>query len=531
MKMSDIKRQHPVMIILEAVRSSVYMLPPVFVFLLSVNGDAGGGDLRPYIGLLAVLFIASFALSALRWYLYTYRYEDGYLHIKQGLIFKKERSIKKERVQTVNIRTGLLQRLLGVATVRIETAGGGMESEVILKAVEMEETQRIRSYLESKPGISNVADKGSTYPQTKNPASEAGSENDTGYDTKNDTNNDTGYETNNDKGYDTGYETGYNAENQTEHEITASYVVPLWNTFLAGATSGRFMLLFSFIAAIFSQFYPYIPENVIDLLIEQLIPKSDTNILLIVVILLSLLLLSWLTSILVYMVKYASFSILRQNEYLKVSWGLIEQKEFTLKINRIQALSIQEGLLRQPFGLCAINSEVGGGGFQDQEHVTIICPILHKRELATFLERILPEYKMPVSMVSVPKRARKRYLFPTLGIAIIIVLPLQLLPYGWLGSLLLPPAFLLGLSRYRTAATSIDDKQLTFRFRNIGRYNILMLKNHIQSLKVSSNPFQRRSDLSTINASVLSSPSGKTFHVDNVDNPKAQRIWEWFSRK
>lgn len=490
MKMSDIKRQHPVVIILEAVRSLAYTLAPVFVFLLSANGDRGWSDLYSYIGLLVVIAIVSLALSTLRWYLYTYRYEDGYLHIKRGLIFKKERSIKKERVQTVNIRAGPLQRLLDVATVQIETAGGGMESEVVLKAVKMEETQRLRSYLKGEPRISRVAHEG-----TKDPVSEA------------------------------------ELENGTGSEITASYIVPLWETFLAGATSGRFMLLFSFIAAIVSHFYPYIPENVTDLLIEQLISKSNADISLIVILLLSLLLISWFISILAYMVKYANFTILRQNEYLKVSWGLIEQKEFTLKVNRIQALSIQEGLLRQPLGLCALNSEVAGGGLRDQEHVTIICPILRKRELTTFLEKILPEYKMPVSMESVPKRARKRYLFRTLGIAIIIVLPLQLLPYGWLGVLILPPAFLLGLSRYRTAATSVDDKQLTFRFRNINLYNILMMQNHVHSLQISSNPFQRRIDLSTMSTSVLSSPSGKTFHVDNVDNQEAKKIWEWFSRK
>ncbi|MDG6244782.1 MAG: PH domain-containing protein [Methanolobus sp.] len=528
--MSDIKRQHPVMIILEAVRSSVYMLPPVFVFLLSVNGDTGLGDLRPYVWLLAVIFIASFALSALRWYLYTYRYEDGYLHIKQGLVFKKERSIKKERVQTVNIRTGLLQRLLGVATVQIETAGGGMESELVLKAVKMEETHRIRSYLESRQDISSLSDKGSTYQQTKDQVDEGGSANNAGYEKIYETGYETENKAENETQNKTGNKTQNNTGNNTEQKITASYVVPLWNTFLAGATSGRFMLLFSFIAAIFSQFYPYIPENVTDLLIEQLLPKSDTNIFLIVVILLSLLLLSWLTSIIVYMVKYASFTIIRQNEYLRVSWGLIEQKEFTLKINRIQALSIQEGILRQPFGLCAINSEVAGGGFRDQDNVTIICPILYKREVVNFLERIIPEYKMPTSMESVPKRARKRYLFRTLGIAIILILPLQLLPYGWLGLLVLPPVFMLGLSRYRMAATSIDDTQLNFRFRKIGRYNILMMRSHVQSLRISSNPFQRRSDLSTISASVLSSPSGKTFHVENVDDQKAMKIWDWFSR-
>ncbi len=487
MKMSDVKRQHPVMIILEAVRTFVYGLPPLFIFLLTMNGDIGWSDIRPYLGALVVFVIAFLSLSTLRWYLYTYRYEDGYLHIKRGLIFKKERSIKRERVQTVNIRTGLVQRLLGVATVQIETAGGGMESEIFLSAVKTEETQRIKSYLENKSRMHSEA-------------------------------------------VDEVTDAEPGTENLEEPRVKATYVVPVWNMFLAGATSGRFMLLFSVIAALFSQFYPYIPQNIIDYLIMQIIPASETDIFLIASILLLLLLISWLISIVVFMVQYANFTILRQDEYLRVSWGLIEQKEFTLKINRVQALSIQEGLMRQPIGLCSITSEVAGGGLREQDYVTIICPILRKKDLSVFLEQILPEYRIPGSMSPLPKRACKRYLFRATALVLILIIPLQMFPYGWLALLLLPPAFLLGLSRYRTGATVLDNKQLTLRFRNINRYQILIMQNHIQSLEISSNPFQRRSALSTVRAAVLSSPSGKTFKVVDVDNTEVGEVWDWFSR-
>ncbi|TGC09540.1 PH domain-containing protein [Methanolobus halotolerans] len=478
--MSDQKRQHPVMIILEMIKNFMYGLPTLFFFTLAIAEDIRSTDITLFLWILIIFTIAFFAYSVLKWYLYTYMYEDGYLHIKRGLIFKTERSIKRERVQTVNIRSGLLQRLLGVATIQIETAGGGVESEIILSAVKVEETHRIKSYLENyEPHVTHD-------------------------------NHEEGLE--------------------SEYEKTATYVVPLRDMFLAGATSGRFMLLFSLIAAVFSQFYPYIPENFMTFLIEQIIPASDTDILLILTVLLLLLFLSWIISILAFMVQYADFTILRQDDYLHVSWGMIEQKQFSLTKDRVQALSVKEGLLRQPFGLCALTSEVAGGGFKEQNYITIICPILHKSKVNAFMEKLLPEYRIPKSLEPLPSRARKRYLFRALAFVLILVIPLQTVPYGWLSFMLLLPAFLLGLSRYRTGGIDITGKQLTFQFRNINRYQILMIQNHVQSLEISSNPFQRRSDLSTVKASVLSSPSGKNFKVADVDSMEIRKIWEWFSR-
>jgi len=52
----------------------------------------------------------------------------------------------------------------------------------------------------------------------------------------------------------------------------------------------------------------------------------------------------------------------------------------------------------------------------------------------------------------------------------------------------------------------------------------------LQAIQVSVNPFQRRQDLKTLRAWVLSSPEGKQFQVVDVESAEAKSIWEWFSR-
>ncbi|ADE37522.1 PH domain-containing protein [Methanohalophilus mahii] len=476
MKMSEYKRQHPFMIILETVKSIIYAIPPVFFFALSTRNELSSVDI-PFLA--AIALIATLTYSTAKWYLFTYQYENGYLHIRKGLLFKKERSIKRERVQTVNVITNFIQKLLGITSLHVKTAGS-TEAELSLTAITLQESQNIKTYLE-------------------NHATDRSSKNHT-------------------------------EESETRNANVNTYNVPLWNLLLAGATSGRFMLLFSLIAAALSQLYPYIPERYLGLVLEQVISQNNVNISLLLILIFGLLLLSWIISTLVFAIQYANFTLQRQEDDIRISYGLIEQKEYNLNMKRIQALSVKKSLLRQPFSLCSIYAEVAGGSSEKQDYVTTLYPLLHARQLSKFMDNMFPEYSIPEDMHPLPLRSRKRYIIRLVVPVLVIVLLLQLVPYGWVSLLVLPPAFLLGLSRYNTGGTAILEEQLTLRFRNIHRYQVFVLRDHIQTMQISSNPFQRMSDLDTIRISVLSSRGGNRFTIADVDREESGKIWNWFSR-
>ena len=464
------------------------MLPIIFIAL---GGMMDGEFVRSLIiiavgvpGILVLLLI----YYTLSWAYYTYRYEKGYLHIKAGILFKKERSIKQERVQTVNIRIGILQRLLGLASIQVETAGGGMESELKLSAVTLEEANNIKKNLEG-------------FPQKEKSDSETAA-----------------------------------IETETKDESykkTAAvdkgnvYKVPLGDLFLAGATSGGFLTLFALISAVFSQIYPMVPDAFWDYLVEQI---TSTALGTIVLVVLSLLILSWLISIAIFMVQHADFTLYRSQDQLQIGWGIIERKQVTLKLHRLQAISIQDGLLRQPFGLCSLAAEVAGGGSQDQEYVTMLYPLMRRRKLKEFLGEILPEYEVPDHLNRLPARALKRYVLRAVLFSLLLIVPLQWVPYGQYAFLLLIPAIVYGVLCYRAGGTAIVDNQLVMSFRGINRYRILIKKSHLQSFEVSANPFQRWGKLCSIEASVLSSPAGKSFQVVDVEREEALRIWKWYSR-
>jgi len=516
MKMYEQKRQHPLMIPLASLRGTLIILVPmIFVFIQNLDTENLLRNLLLLAGSAVLILTVVTVLQVLSWAFYTYRYEAGYLHIKSGVVFKKERSIKRERVQTVNIRRGIVQRLFGLASLQVETAGGGSESELSLTAVTLEEAYSIKRSLEgmaedyaSAPGDTS-AEAGETAgkeaAERKETAHRAGL-----------------------KGLiDTAIKPGPGMEEAQGDETGAVYRITTGELFLAGATSGGFFVLFSVIGLVFSQALPFIPDAFWDYLLEQVTSTATGTVVLVVMVLLFI---SWFISSLAFMVQYANFTLQRRHDRLLVTWGLIEQKQLALNLNRLQALGVHEGILRQPFGRCALVAEVAGGGSSDQNYITLLFPLLRTAELNQFFSRVLPEYRMPETFTPLPARAMRRYIFRAVAPTLLVIVPLQWVPYGWLSFFLLIPAVLWGYSRYRAGGTALDERQMTLRFRFVNRFQVIKLRKHIQAFQVSVNPFQRWWGLRSVRAWVLSSPSGKAFQVTDVEEKEARRIWGWYSR-
>jgi putative membrane protein len=90
---------------------------------------------------------------------------------------------------------------------------------------------------------------------------------------------------------------------------------------------------------------------------------------------------------------------------------------------------------------------------------------------------------------------------------------------------------LLGRSRHLKGGISVDGDQLSIRFRNLSLVHVLIKRGHIQSLSLTANPFQRLGKLRTLQASLLSSPAGKTYVLKDLDAEGAKAVRDWYSRK
>lgn len=82
--------------------------------------------------------------ETLRYATMRYRVAGGELVLRQGLLERSERHIPFDRIQNIDLVQGPLQRLLGVAEVRVETASGS-EAEGVLRYLALEDVEALRA--------------------------------------------------------------------------------------------------------------------------------------------------------------------------------------------------------------------------------------------------------------------------------------------------------------------------------------------------------------------------------------------------
>ena len=119
---------------------SVFRL--AWVLVLLVVGSAFEGAAGP-----AFVIVAGFVVAAAYQVVYYQRFEYELTHdsldIASGVVSRRNREIPVGRVQNVDVSRNVVQRLFGIAEIRLETAGGS-STEASLKCVSLAEARRLQ---------------------------------------------------------------------------------------------------------------------------------------------------------------------------------------------------------------------------------------------------------------------------------------------------------------------------------------------------------------------------------------------------
>jgi putative membrane protein len=142
--LSHPRRLHPAEIVLAALENLREILIAAVVGLL-VGGGAGG--MPPLAG--AMLALGGVAVAAaigyVRWRHTTYSVAGAALHFRHGVISPDETSVPLGRIQAIDATQGPVQRLFGVQELHVQTAGGGAEGEIVLRAVSEAAASELRA--------------------------------------------------------------------------------------------------------------------------------------------------------------------------------------------------------------------------------------------------------------------------------------------------------------------------------------------------------------------------------------------------
>ena len=470
--MSSERHLHPVAMLIGAVstlrRWISGLVIPGIVLLMSQ-----GFSLRT-VALFLVAVIIAITLAALwgylSWRATTYVVTGNAFRLNRGVFQKSERTIPLDHVQSVDTVQGVIQRAFGVYEVRIETAGGGAsEPDASLSALDRAAAQSLRREIE-----------------------------------------------------------GSQRERVEESEgPTVLRRLSTGDLLIAGATSGQIGVAFSLIA-VGSQFFDdFLSDDFVRRLIDTLAP----NWLMLLLIFVPVgLLLAWFLAIAGTVLAYADFTLSREGDFLYIKRGLLERREATIPLSRIQAIRVTEGVLRQHFGLAAVRVESAGYG-EDAGVSTMLFPLLPHDEVQEFLAVATPEFAVNPALQKLPRRALRRYIFRALVGYLILALIVAVAWFvvfgsvlGLLAFILVPPSALYGWLSFRDSGWAFEEDRLVVRYRSLGRKTAIAPRRRLQSREVARSPFQRRVRLATFLAEVASGSGGSALRVTDLDARAAETL-------
>ncbi|MFP4622930.1 MAG: PH domain-containing protein, partial [Gemmatimonadota bacterium] len=221
---------------------------------------------------------------------------------------------------------------------------------------------------------------------------------------------------------------------------------------------------------------------------------------------LGIVLVGWLLSVVVTVIRYHGFTLTRAGDELKREYGLFSRHHSTVPLERVQAVRIEESLLRRLLGLAALKIETAGGAVQQQGQARggeaeAFVPIARRRDVGPLLREVFPDARLEgVAMHSVSPIARRRsFLRLAVPVAVAAVLLGLLVGPRWYALLLLwLPSWLYARADYRARAWARPPSYVLVRGGVFTRVSWVVPERKIQTLHVGESPFQRRLDLATL---------------------------------
>ena len=74
-----------------------------------------------------------------------YRFDEEGIHMRVGILFRREVNLTYARIQDIHLRSGFIQRWLGLADIQIQTASGSAGAEMVIEG--FKEFEAIRDFL------------------------------------------------------------------------------------------------------------------------------------------------------------------------------------------------------------------------------------------------------------------------------------------------------------------------------------------------------------------------------------------------
>lgn len=412
--------------------------------------------------------------ALLMWWTRTYSVSRGEFRLRTGVLSRTITTVPLRRIAAVDAERGVVQRILGIWALKIQTPGDGARATATVHGLSQRHLDDLLAALRPVDGTTLNAD---------GPA-------------------------------------GYGDPPWPDGTTVRGAVVAVLGTrelIVAAVTGWSLPLLLAGFGALANSAQDLLPDSWRRRVGETLLSAGPGAVLIAIGL---LLLVGVLVGIVVTALRMARFTLIRDDDRVRWSRGLLSQRSSSVPVDRIQAVRVVEGQVRRLLGYCSLEVEVAGVGARDEIGRTLF-PLIRRDRAADLLARALPELAWldePLPML--PPRVRRRYRTLPLIVGGAAGAALLFAPGWWRLAAVLPPLFaaLVGVGRGRDAGWSLNERTVVLRWRSVlSRSTVVARTRRVQLTQLTRTLPQRRSDLAGIRLRLASHRTAGLRHLDRAD--------------
>lgn len=449
--------------------------------------------LSDYIILIAILIISiDIIVAFISWRNNTFYIKDNILFIENGVFEKSKKEIPLEKISTVDTKASILNTILGVSLLSINTGAVGVinsaEFKFLLKNEKIEDLKRILLSENKENEVLEVEDT----QQEENIS------------------------------YKEQYTYKVSFKDILKYTFTKSkiyFILPI------GVIIDK---LNSTIGL--DELNKYIEKHSGD--IENIGSKVSefpilTMVLMIAGLLITIYIIATIICFVLDYIKYYDFTLYREDNNISIQYGLLNKNKFNFKLEQVNSLKLKQNLLCQMFGLYNIEVGVIGYGNSDDSKIkSILYPIANKKLKDDIIKNILNEFEFKEDLYKPYKKYSYMFLTKRYIITMAIILLVSYFDnftnfefdiYKIIFLVILGVQTFLGYMSYNNNAIGIDDKNIFLSNGSILKKIIIIPKDKVQSIAYKQGIFQKNKSICDYSIDIYSDDLGDIIKVKNIE--------------
>lgn len=312
-----------VLIFLFSARQAIRMFWPL-ILLYVIRNDflKNKGLIVAGVAIALILLAFHTVLYYLNFYFYV---EKGEFILKKGYLRKKVLSIPMDRIQSVNTKQNLIQQLLNVVSLEIDTAGT-VGKELKIHALELEFAKELQNHLRSE--------------KKKSVTSET-----------------------------TGETPAEDIPEQLILQLTATDLLKI------GISQNHLrtaLIVIAFGGQLFQQIQDIFKDKADQYSSEVMDFMSNSGLALITFMVIFFLVISILISLIRTLLKYFEFKLLKKEDNYRIESGLINKRNVIVPHNKVQELNWETGPLKNLFGIYHLTFKQAVSGQQNRKNQQLV---------------------------------------------------------------------------------------------------------------------------------------------------------------